>query len=254
MSQERYGIQNQAAEWSYTSGKTYTDPFNDIVLDVVFTDTEGEAWRVPTFWAGDHEWRVRFAAPHPGTYRYRTQCSDEHNPDLHGQEGVLHVNPYEGINDLLGHGPLRISTNVTGLLQSLLVTSLDLRLGVVPRTMSRSVPINTTPQMSHFCDRHLSIGRSSSVLRDHTHRLCSCAIDLTLIIKHLVTFCQPVDQSVYFRLHSQLLYRILVRFWAIVFVALITTQDQDYIKQFNKGGKACKRELSQASGRGDESH
>lgn len=111
MSQKRYGMQNHATEWMYGSGTTYTDPFNDIELDVLFTDTEGNTWRVPTFWAGDHEWRGRFAAPRPGTYRYRTVCSDEQNPDLHAQEGVLHVSPYEGDHKLLRHGPLQVSPN-----------------------------------------------------------------------------------------------------------------------------------------------
>jgi len=109
MSQERYGIQNQATEWSYSSGKIYADPFNDIELDVIFTDPEGEEWRVPTFWAGGNEWRVRFAPRRPGTYQYRTICSDETNSDLHGQEGILQVSPYEGDNQLIRHGPLRVS-------------------------------------------------------------------------------------------------------------------------------------------------
>ena len=111
MSQERYGMQNHAMEWSYSSGKIYADPFNDVELDVVFTDGEANTWRVPAFWAGSHEWRVRFAAPHAGTYRYRTRCSDEQNHDLHGQEGVLHVSPYKGNHELLRHGPLRVSPN-----------------------------------------------------------------------------------------------------------------------------------------------
>jgi len=89
----------------------YGDPFNEIELDVVFKDTEGGSWRVPGFWAGDREWRVRFAAPRPGMYRYRTVCSDEGNTDLHGQEGVLRVSPYEGTSELLRHGPLRVSEN-----------------------------------------------------------------------------------------------------------------------------------------------
>ena len=111
MPQERYGIQNQAVEWAYASGKVYADPFNEVELDVVFTDAEGETWQVPAFWAGDQEWRVRFAAPRPGTYRYRTACSDEGNASLHGQEGVLQVSPYEGGHELLRHGPLRVSEN-----------------------------------------------------------------------------------------------------------------------------------------------
>ncbi len=111
MAQERFIIQNQALEWAYSSGKAYADPFNDIDLDVVFTGPQGKEWRVPAFWAGEQEWRVRFAPLSPGLYRYRTICSDKSNPDLHGQEGILRVTPYEGTNPLFKHGPLRVSAD-----------------------------------------------------------------------------------------------------------------------------------------------
>ena len=108
---ERHAIQNQATEWPYTSGKAYADPFNEVEVDVLFTAPGGEPYRVPTFWAGDQEWRVRYAPPVPGTYRYRAICSDESNENLHGQEGVLEVSPYEGDNPLLQHGALQVSQN-----------------------------------------------------------------------------------------------------------------------------------------------
>ena len=59
--------------------------------------------------SGEQTWRVRFASPIVGAHRYRTICSDERNLDLHAQEGVLEVRPYEGNNPLLTHGPLRVS-------------------------------------------------------------------------------------------------------------------------------------------------
>jgi hypothetical protein len=34
--------QNCPAEWSYRSGKTYRDPFQEVQLDVVVTDPNGE--------------------------------------------------------------------------------------------------------------------------------------------------------------------------------------------------------------------
>jgi hypothetical protein len=64
---------------------------------------------VPAFWAGDQTWRVRFAPPERGTYRWVTSCSDATNPDLHGIEGELVVVPYDGAHPLLRHGPLRVS-------------------------------------------------------------------------------------------------------------------------------------------------
>jgi len=41
-------MQNYMTEWSFTSGKIYRDPFNDVTLDVMFTDPDGEEHRVPS--------------------------------------------------------------------------------------------------------------------------------------------------------------------------------------------------------------
>lgn len=102
-------IQNCMTEWSFASGKAYSDPFNEVTLDVTFTDPGGEVHRVPAFWAGEQEWRVRYASPKIGKHRWRSICSDTSNPDLHGREGILEISPYEGGNPLLRHGKLRMS-------------------------------------------------------------------------------------------------------------------------------------------------
>ena len=108
---ERYGRANCASEWGYTSGRAYVDPFNDLELDVVLVGPEQREFVVPAYWAGDQEWRLRFAAPVPGEYAFHTICSDTGNGDLHGQRGLLHVEPYCGDNALLSHGPLRVSAS-----------------------------------------------------------------------------------------------------------------------------------------------
>ena len=69
-------IQNRVSEWSFVSGKSYSDPFNDVELDVVFTDQDGAEQVVPGFWAGDGVWRVRFSSSVSGRFHYRTVCSD----------------------------------------------------------------------------------------------------------------------------------------------------------------------------------
>src|SRR6476659_4375709 len=54
----RYGVAHCVTEWEYSSGKAYADPFNEVELDVVFHDPQGnEIQRVPAFWAGDQTWR-----------------------------------------------------------------------------------------------------------------------------------------------------------------------------------------------------
>ncbi len=107
MPTERIAVQYEAAEWPLLSGRPYEDPFNDVTLDVILRGPEGTEWRVPAFWAGGNEWRVRFAPPLPGDYGYHVECSDAENA-LHGQQGTLHAAPYAGDNDLLARGPLTV--------------------------------------------------------------------------------------------------------------------------------------------------
>jgi hypothetical protein len=107
----RFGIQHCVTEWSYTSAKTYTDPFNDLELDVLITDSHGHEQRVPAFWAGETTWQVRFAPDTTGKFTYRTICSDTNNAELHGQQGVLEVATYMGNNPLYHHGAVRVAAD-----------------------------------------------------------------------------------------------------------------------------------------------
>ena len=103
--------QNRVAEWTFTSAKKYQDPFNEIEVDAVFTGPDGAEWKVPAFWAGGETWRVRFASPVTGQYRFKTVCTDAANVGLHGQEGAVTVEPYAGDNPLYRHGPIRIAAD-----------------------------------------------------------------------------------------------------------------------------------------------
>ena len=100
---------NRMTEVSFESAKTYTDPFNEVTLDAVFTTPDGKTLRVPAFWAGGKTWRVRYASPQTGTHRYRTECSDAANAALHGVAGEVVVTPYVGTNPLFRHGPVRVA-------------------------------------------------------------------------------------------------------------------------------------------------
>jgi len=99
------------AEWSFTATGQYDDPFNEIALDVLFTDPDGREVKVPAFWAGGQLWKVRYASPIAGRHTWRSVCSDHSDTGLHGREGVLEVGPYAGDNPLLRHGPLRRSAD-----------------------------------------------------------------------------------------------------------------------------------------------
>ncbi|HET6452949.1 MAG TPA: DUF4038 domain-containing protein, partial [Armatimonadota bacterium] len=80
----------------------FTGQGEDAEVEVIFADKDGVEWRVPAFWAGGVDYRVRFAAPSAGRYTYRT-------PD--GQTGELEVAPYDGENSLYQHGRLRVAAN-----------------------------------------------------------------------------------------------------------------------------------------------
>lgn len=73
----------------------------DTEVDVTFSGPDGDEWRVPAFWAGGDQWRVRFAAPKPGRYAYRGA----------GLSGEIEAAPYEGDNPLYRHGHLRVAEN-----------------------------------------------------------------------------------------------------------------------------------------------
>ncbi len=105
----RFGVARCATEWSYTSEKSYSDPFKDVELDVVFTDPQGHEHAVPAFWAGEQTWRIRYAPAAPGRYTYRTVASD--HGDLDGRTGVLKVSAYEGDNILRKHGNIRVAAD-----------------------------------------------------------------------------------------------------------------------------------------------
>lgn len=107
----RLGTVNCVTEWRFESRKTYADPFNEVELDVVFSDPEGKEQRVPAFWSGEQVWRVRYAPRMAGRYTYRSVCSDPANSDLQALSGVCEVAAYIGTNLLLKHGPIHVASD-----------------------------------------------------------------------------------------------------------------------------------------------
>ena len=109
LGQDRAAITGTPTEWSYTSGKQYSDPFNQVDVDVVITTPQGLEERVPAFWAGGSTWRVRYAPPVPGSYKIRSICSDTTNKDLHQVSSALKAEPYTGDNPHYKNGVLQIA-------------------------------------------------------------------------------------------------------------------------------------------------
>ena len=107
----RHAMQGCVTQWSYSSGKTYADPFNEVVLDLEVTCPDGSVQVVPAFWAGSQTWTVRYCSSQVGLHRYRTVCSDTGNVDLHDQSGELEVTACEGDGGLLLHGAPAVSAD-----------------------------------------------------------------------------------------------------------------------------------------------
>lgn len=103
------GLTGRPLEIALTAEREYTDIFNEVEVDVVFTDAADRSWRVPAFWAGDTVFRARFAAATPGDYTWRSECSNPDDPGLHGRAGSFTLQPYNGSGALYRHGRLRVA-------------------------------------------------------------------------------------------------------------------------------------------------
>ncbi len=100
---------NVPVEIAFRSVKAHADPFNEITLDVVFTEPDGVQKRVPAFWDGGSVWKVRYASGKKGVHPFKTICSDSADRGLNGRQGSVRVDPYRGKNPLFKHGPIRIT-------------------------------------------------------------------------------------------------------------------------------------------------
>ena len=109
MSPRRYATQYCASEWSFASGKAYSDPFNQVELDVLFSDPQGQEWRVPCL-LGRRNRSGACASPRRvwAATPIARICSDAANPDLHDERGELEAAPMGVITRCCMHGPLQV--------------------------------------------------------------------------------------------------------------------------------------------------
>jgi len=98
-------------ELTFNACGSYADPFNQIVVDVVFTDPAGEERRVPGFWAGGTVWKVRYSSALAGRHTYRSVCSASEDTGLHGRTSVVEISPNRSKNPLFRHGPVQVAAN-----------------------------------------------------------------------------------------------------------------------------------------------
>ena len=87
-------------ELSFRSDNEYVNPYNAIPVDAVNEDlltvtfsgvngaAEGEEIKVTGYWDGEKNWKVRFAPPETGTWRYESSSKDK---AMDGKKGKLTV-------------------------------------------------------------------------------------------------------------------------------------------------------------------
>jgi len=101
----------EATEWALTAASAPTMAPDELDVDAVITGPDGGVVRAPAFWAGGVEWRVRFAPPAAGEYRWRSECPAAAGSGLHGVEGALMVGEPASQSALLARGPLRVAAD-----------------------------------------------------------------------------------------------------------------------------------------------
>lgn len=100
---------NVPIEITLNARNAHAHPFNDTIVDVVFTEPDGNKIRVPAFWDGGATWKVRYASPKIGMHRWVSECNDKNDGGLQAAKGSLRVSPYHGTNAFYEHGPIRVA-------------------------------------------------------------------------------------------------------------------------------------------------
>jgi hypothetical protein len=96
-------------EQAFKSAISYSNALQEATLKVQFTSPLGEKVEVYGFWDGGRTWRVRFAPSQPGTWTYKTTCSDASNTGLHNQGGSFLCSAVIGFSVFHQHGPVRVA-------------------------------------------------------------------------------------------------------------------------------------------------
>jgi hypothetical protein len=91
-------------ERPFTSTATYANPYADVDFLIRITSPDNTVSQVRGFWDSGATWRVRFAFPTPGLWRYSTICSNPNDAGLHNRTGTVLVEPYTGDNPLYRSG------------------------------------------------------------------------------------------------------------------------------------------------------
>ncbi len=99
-----------ASEIELTSAKIYSNPFEDVDVDVVFS-LNGKEMVWPAFWDGGNTWRVRFSLPEAGVWTYTVKSTDNDNKGF-SLNGTIECVKYDGELDIYKRGFLKTEPNI----------------------------------------------------------------------------------------------------------------------------------------------
>ena len=94
-------------EITLTAAEAYPNPYTDVEVWADFT-SDSVTLRRPAFLDGDGVWRIRFAAPTAGTWRWRSAASVA-DPGLRDVTGTIEVDDTVDGHRFRRHGPWRMS-------------------------------------------------------------------------------------------------------------------------------------------------
>ncbi len=90
------------------STKQYDNPFMDVDIDATFTHSDGTEIKIPGFWNGENQWKVRFSSEKEGLWQYEVVCTDKENASLF-DKGTIDVAPcLNPKTELEKHGYVRL--------------------------------------------------------------------------------------------------------------------------------------------------
>lgn len=98
-------------EHPLTSATDYVNPYQQVNLTVTYVAPSGATFKCGGYWDGGRAFKIRFMFPAPGTWAWRTTCSDAGDKGLHGQSGTVEVEAYAGGNPLFAKGYPTVSAN-----------------------------------------------------------------------------------------------------------------------------------------------
>jgi hypothetical protein len=101
----------QRWEQALESTGHYQNPFKDVTVSVAYSGPGGRTLKSLGFWDGGSTFKIRCAFPVPGTWSWRTTCSNPADTGLQDRHGEVQVSAYDGGNSLFQHGFLRVSDN-----------------------------------------------------------------------------------------------------------------------------------------------